>query len=69
MEQPYGRGVNIQIVTNELDLLINRLEATGINLYEGKKEITRDLCSYQRKFSEFLVQDPDGYLLRFQQRY
>ena len=44
-----------------------RLEKAGVALYEAKKEKWRDLGGYKGGFIEFLVQDPDGYLLRFSQ--
>ena len=68
MEKPYGRGVNFQFSTNELDKLIERFKTAGIELYEGKKEKWRDLGGVQGGSIEFLVQDPDGYLLRFLQQ-
>ena len=68
MKRPYGRGVNIQISTIDLDALINRLTNSSIFIYEEKREKWRDLGGQKRGFIEFLVQDPDGYLLRFQQR-
>lgn len=68
MEQPFGRGVNFQFLTDELDTLINRLKNAGILLYEEKHEKWRDLGGVQGGSLEFLVQDPDGYLLRFQQK-
>ncbi len=68
MEKPYGRGVNFQILTNNLDTLISKLAAANIPLYEPKKEKRRDLGGQEGVFLECLVQDPDGYLLRFQQK-
>lgn len=67
MVYPYGRGVNFQFSTDELDTLIERLKAAGIALYEDKKEKWRDLGGHKGGSVEFLVQDPDGYLLRFLQ--
>jgi catechol 2,3-dioxygenase-like lactoylglutathione lyase family enzyme len=67
MERPYGRGVNFQFATTELDSLIEKLKNAGIVLYAEKKEKWRDLAGVQGGSIEFLVQDPDGYLLRFMQ--
>lgn len=67
MEAPFGRGVNFQFSTDELDALIVRLEKAGVPLYEGKKEKWRELGGHKGGSVEFLVQDPDGYLLRFLQ--
>jgi hypothetical protein len=67
MTTPYGRGVNFQFSTSEIDSLIKRLTQANIPLYEGKTENWRDLGGQQGGSVEFLVQDPDGYLLRFMQ--
>jgi catechol 2,3-dioxygenase-like lactoylglutathione lyase family enzyme len=68
MERPYGRGGNFQFSTTELDALIARLTSADIALYEGKAEKWRDLGGHRGGSIEFLVQDPDGYLLRFLQK-
>jgi catechol 2,3-dioxygenase-like lactoylglutathione lyase family enzyme len=68
MEKPYGRGVNFQFSTTELDALIGKLNHAGIALYEAKQEKWRDLGGHRGGSVEFLVQDPDGYLLRFLQK-
>ena len=67
MQKPYGRGINLQFSTHELDARIGRLTSAGIKLYEGKKENWRDLGGQTCGSVEFLVQDPDGYLLLFLQ--
>ena len=65
LQRPFGRGVNFQFSTNELDALMARIEKAGLPLYEEKKEKWRDLGGRKGGSVEFLVQDPDGYLLRF----
>lgn len=67
MENPFGRGVNFQFDTDELDSIIARLKNSGIKLYEERHEKWRDLGGQDCGSAEFLVQDPDGYLLRFAQ--
>lgn len=68
MERPFGRGVNFQFATDELDAMMERVAQAGFPLYEGKKEKWRDLGGKRRGSVEFLIQDPDGYLLRFLQK-
>lgn len=68
MQPPYGRGVNFQFSTDELDGLIERLSRAGVALYESKREKWRELGGQRGGSVEFLVQDPDGYLLRFLQK-
>ena len=67
LERPLGRGVNFQFATDEIDRLIERLISIGHDLYEDKREKWRDLGGHRVGAAEFLVQDPDGYLLRFSQ--
>lgn len=65
MLRPFGRGVNFQMTVERLAPILAALEETGWPLYEQPSEAwyrTGDCEGGQR---EFLVQDPDGYLLRF----
>lgn len=68
MAKPFGRGINLQIRTDELDVLIKRLTDHDYPLYEDKTENTYRLGNHIGRTTEFLVQDVDGYLLRFSQR-
>ena len=63
-EQPYGRGINLQIEVATLDPILARLAQAGIALFRPVEEAwyrSGDTYSGNR---QFLVQDPDGYLLR-----
>jgi catechol 2,3-dioxygenase-like lactoylglutathione lyase family enzyme len=63
-EQPYGRGINLQIEVAALDPILARLSEAGIALFRPVEEAwyrSGDTYSGNR---QFLVQDPDGYLLR-----
>ncbi len=68
LEKPFGRGINFQIAIPDLGALLARLEAAGWPLFLAPEERW-----YRRRddyvgVKQFLVQDPDGYLLRFSQR-
>lgn len=65
MEKPFGRGINLQITTPDLGPLLTSLAAINWPLYKDVYEATRDLGGTPGSSREFLVQDPDGYLLRF----
>lgn len=65
MTKPYGRGINLQMETDEIDALIERLHQAGHPLYIEKKQKHYKTGDTVIPVSEFLVQDPDGYLLRF----
>ena len=62
---PYGRGINISMSISNVEEYYNRLKNNKIkffkelmiNEYRAGEEIYFD--------KEFLIQDPDGYLLRF----
>ena len=65
LQKPYGRGINLQIECSDVDRLRNSLANSAYPLYRETEDVWRetgDTFSGQR---EFLVQDPDGYLLRF----
>ena len=65
LEQPFGRGMNLSIKCPHAQGLIERLEAAGHTLRKPLEE--RWYRSNEVLFGEcnFLVLDPDGYLLRF----
>lgn len=65
MEYPFGRGINISMTVDDIDAMYQALKEKNIvfflelevHSYKVKDKIYND--------KEFLVQDPDGYLLRF----
>ncbi len=67
LEHPYGRGINFQIEVDDIDLLHRRFLARGYPVMVPMEErwYRRDDLYLGQK--QFLVQDPDGYLLRFGQ--
>ncbi len=64
---PLGRGVNFQIELADIQPILNRLAKSKIQLYQELKESWYDTGSVLSGQTEFLVQDLDGYLLRFTQ--
>jgi len=64
---PLGRGINFQIELSDLAPLIKRMEQNQIPLFREQKETWYDIGNVLSGEREFLVQDPDGYLLRFTQ--
>ena len=67
LETPFGRGVNFQIEVREIAPLLAALEKMVHPLYREAKETWRRVNTELIGETEFLVQDPDGYLLRFSQ--
>jgi catechol 2,3-dioxygenase-like lactoylglutathione lyase family enzyme len=64
-EKPYGRGINLQIEVSGLDALLARLAQAGIALFRPVEEAWYRAGEVYAGNRQFLVQDPDGYLLRF----
>jgi catechol 2,3-dioxygenase-like lactoylglutathione lyase family enzyme len=67
LERPYGRGMNLQIEVSDVATLHDRLLAAGARIFEGLKTQWYREGGIEHGQSQFLVQDPDGYLLRFMQ--
>lgn len=68
LDKPLGRGVNLQVSVPTIMPLIERLSSCGWPLFmapENKWYHTGDTVA---GVSQFLVQDPDGYLIRFSSR-
>jgi catechol 2,3-dioxygenase-like lactoylglutathione lyase family enzyme len=67
LEHPFGRGINFQIETNEIEEISKRLKINNVKIYKDifKSEYVANGEVFVEQ--ELLVQDPDGYLLRFQQ--
>ncbi|TFD72701.1 VOC family protein [Cryobacterium gelidum] len=66
LELPFGRGINFQISVASIDPLVRALRGASWPLFmepETKWYRTGDVES---GVAQFLVQDPDGYLIRFQ---
>ena len=64
-EVPLGRGVNFEITVTDVKAIYIRLNSAEWPIFrqiEDKYYQTGDVQSGNR---QFLVQDPDGYLLRF----
>lgn len=64
-DRPFGRGMNLQIRVSDLSPLLAALDAAGNTLHLPPEERW-----YRRENSlvgqrQFIVADPDGYLLRF----
>lgn len=67
LERPYGRGMNLQIEVSDVATLHDRLFAAGAQIFECLKTQWYRDGDIEHGQSQFLVQDPDGYLLRFMQ--
>ncbi|MCJ2033426.1 bleomycin resistance protein [Methylobacterium sp. J-068] len=64
LERPLGRGVNFQITVDRLPTILAALDAAGWPLFEEPSEVWYRTGPVESGQREFLVQDPDGYLVR-----
>ena len=64
---PFGNGINFQLEVNNLDEIYNSLKTAGFKIAFDIGENWYRQNSKLLGNKEFLVQDPDGYLLRFSQ--
>ncbi len=67
LEFPYGRGMNLQIEVDAIDPLLQSLQEHGYPLFVEPKERWYRKDEILLGQREFLVMDPDGYVLRFSQ--
>ena len=65
LEYPLGRGINFSIACSDVDQLYEAVINSKIIIYRELKETTYLCDGNQEIQKEFLIQDPDGYLLRF----
>src|SRR5699024_2208751 len=67
LKYPFGRGINFQIDVVDIYPIIHRLKKRNIPFL--REPVVNEYTSPEETFVqlEFLVQDPDGYLLRISQ--
>ena len=65
LEYPFGRGINFEMTVSNIDKFYNNVKASNITLFKDLmiSNYRKDNKTIVQK--EFLIQDPDGYLLRF----
>ena len=65
LSYPLGRGINFSIAVEDVEELYKLVKTLNFEIY---KELTRNKYQVNRTEEtqiEFLIQDPNGYLLRF----
>ena len=65
MEIPYGRGVNFQVRVHAIEPILAALAAANWPLFLAPEEKWYRTRAIETGVRQFLVQDPDGYLIRF----
>ena len=68
LEKPFGRGVNLQIEVDDLQKVLDGVRSANLSLFRAMKEAWYSISDEKESGQkEFLVRDPDGFLLRFSQ--
>jgi len=67
-EPPLGRGLNLKFFIDDPQALRDRLVAAGWPIFEDMSVEWPVQDGVARGYRQFLVQDPDGYLLRFAEK-
>lgn len=67
LETPFGRGINLEIKTNMIDDLYDRVQQSQAHIFLPIEERWYRANDKELRIRQFIVLDPDGYLLRFSQ--
>ena len=65
LEYPFGRGINISMSISDVELLFQHIKKQDIEIFNELEIHTYKVDNQEYTDKEFLIQDPDGYLLRF----
>ena len=65
MNRPFGRGINLQIEVSEVATLRQTVRRAGVAVYRETEDAWYRAADGYVGNRQFIVQDPDGYLLRF----
>jgi catechol 2,3-dioxygenase-like lactoylglutathione lyase family enzyme len=65
LERPYGRGMNLQILVSDAHVLYASVGDAGFTPLIPMEEKWYDVGGDRKGNRQFVVADPDGYLLRF----
>lgn len=67
LKYPLGVGINFQIDVTNIEEIYNKLKNANYNIFVDMEENWYRKDNVLMECKEFLVQDPNGYLLRFSQ--
>lgn len=65
LEKPFGRGINFEIKTDNINLLYDDVKKSGAVIFLPIEEKWYRANNVELGNRQFIVQDPDGYMLRF----
>lgn len=64
LERPFGRGLNLQILVPSVEAILKSLASRGVALSVPLEEKWYRRNDHELGNRQFVVADPDGYLLR-----
>lgn len=67
LEKPFGRGMNLEIRTTQIDELYNHVRQSNATIFLPIEEKWYRVDDSEVGNRQFIVLDPDGYMLRFAQ--
>ena len=67
LEKPFGRGMNLEIRTTQIDELYKCVQQSGATIFLPIEEKWYRVNDIEVGNRQFIVLDPDGYMLRFAQ--
>jgi len=65
LEYPFGRGINLSMTVGNIDKFYEEVKSKDITIFRELKTSKYRVDDVVYEDKEFLIQDPDGYLLRF----
>jgi catechol 2,3-dioxygenase-like lactoylglutathione lyase family enzyme len=65
MDHPFGRGINLQIKTADIDTLYEQVQQSAAQIFLPMEEKWYRANDVYVGNKQFIVLDPDGYMLRF----
>jgi catechol 2,3-dioxygenase-like lactoylglutathione lyase family enzyme len=66
-ERPFGRGINLQITVGQVEALYASVKTAGVPVFWPLEDRWYRVNDGYVGSRQFVIQDPDGYLLRFAQ--
>lgn len=65
LDLPFGRGINLQIETSNIDALYETIKKSNADIFLDIEEKYYQCGKTNKGQKQFIVCDPDGYMLRF----
>ena len=62
---PLGRGINFSIAVDDIEGLYKLVKTLNLEIYRELNRSIHKVNGTEETQTEFLIQDPNGYLLRF----